>query len=41
MKSKDVADPFRQGMFTIATATARAEKEWLEGTLAVLDPRGE
>ena len=38
VRSKDVADPFRQGMFTIAKATGRAEKEWLEKTLAVLDP---
>jgi hypothetical protein len=33
-------DPFRQGMFAIAMATARAEKEWLDKTIADLDPPG-
>jgi DNA-binding PadR family transcriptional regulator len=40
VRSKDVEDPFRQGMFAIAKATARAEKEWLEKTIADLDPPG-
>lgn len=38
VRSKDVTDPFRQGMFTIAKATGRAEKEWLEKTITDLDP---
>jgi DNA-binding PadR family transcriptional regulator len=38
VRSKEVADPFRQGMFAIAKATGRAEKEWLEKTIADLDP---
>jgi DNA-binding PadR family transcriptional regulator len=38
VRSQEVRDPFRQGMFTIAKATGRAEKEWLEKTLADLDP---
>lgn len=38
VRAKDVTDPFRQGMFAIARATGRAEREWLEKTLADLDP---
>ncbi|GIF16141.1 PadR family transcriptional regulator [Actinoplanes teichomyceticus] len=42
LHADDVDDPFRQGMFEIARATSRAERAWLERTLAELtaDPTG-
>ena len=36
LTSADVDDPFRQGMFEIARATSRAERDWLTRTLARL-----
>lgn len=37
LRAGDFDDPFRQGLFTIATATSRTEIKWLRATLAVLD----
>lgn len=37
VRSAEVDDPFRQGMFEIAGATSRAEKQWLSRTLADLE----
>ncbi|GAA4599015.1 DNA-binding PadR family transcriptional regulator [Actinoplanes octamycinicus] len=36
LRSTDVDDPFRQGMFEIARATSQAERAWLEKTLRSL-----
>ncbi|MBV1853780.1 PadR family transcriptional regulator [Catellatospora tritici] len=42
LRAADFDDPFRQGMFTIATATTRTELAWLRTTLATLaGPTGE
>lgn len=38
LRAADFTDPFRQGLFTIATATTRTELRWLRETLAVLEP---
>lgn len=40
VRSMDVDDPFRQGMFTIAKATSKAEREWLAKTIADLTRAG-
>jgi DNA-binding PadR family transcriptional regulator len=40
MRATDMDDPFRQGMFVIAKATAKAEREWLAKAIADLDPPG-
>ncbi|HEX6871282.1 MAG TPA: PadR family transcriptional regulator [Micromonosporaceae bacterium] len=37
--ARDVDDPFRQGMFAIAKATSKAEKDWLMKTIAQLTKR--
>lgn len=37
LRAADFDDPFRQGLFTIATATTRTELTWLRETLADLD----
>jgi DNA-binding PadR family transcriptional regulator len=37
LRAADFTDPFRQGLFAIATATTRTELRWLRETLAVLD----
>ncbi|GAA1647085.1 PadR family transcriptional regulator [Actinoplanes couchii] len=36
LRAADVDDPFRQGMFEIARATSRAERDWLTRTIAGL-----
>ncbi|MDZ5443343.1 PadR family transcriptional regulator [Micromonospora sp. 4G57] len=36
LRAADFDDPFRQGLFTIATATTRTELKWLRETLATL-----
>ncbi|MGY0236590.1 PadR family transcriptional regulator [Longispora urticae] len=33
VRSRDVADPYRQGMFTVAKASSRAERAWLHSIL--------
>ncbi|MGY0236964.1 PadR family transcriptional regulator [Longispora urticae] len=38
LRARDFEDPFRQGLFTIATATSQTELRWLRATLAELDP---
>ncbi|MFG3437134.1 PadR family transcriptional regulator [Nonomuraea sp. NPDC047897] len=38
LRAADFDDPFRQGLFTIATATTRTELRWLRETLAALEP---
>ncbi|MER5426846.1 transcriptional regulator, PadR family [Streptosporangium canum] len=40
LRAADFDDPFRQGLFTIATATSRAEIRWLRDTLALLESDG-
>ena len=37
LRAADFDDPFRQGLFTIATATSRTELKWLRETIAVLE----
>ncbi|MEV7405228.1 PadR family transcriptional regulator [Streptomyces sp. NPDC091267] len=37
LRAADFSDPFRQGLFTIATATTRTELTWLKQTLAALE----
>ncbi|ACZ87283.1 PadR family transcriptional regulator [Streptosporangium roseum] len=37
LRAADFDDPFRQGLFTIATATTRTELEWLRQTLVALE----
>lgn len=37
LRADDFDDPFRQGLFTIATATSRTELKWLRETLARLE----
>lgn len=37
LRASDFDDPFRQGLFTIATATTRTELKWLRETLATLN----
>ncbi|TWD81227.1 PadR family transcriptional regulator [Kribbella amoyensis] len=37
LRAADFDDPFRQGLFTIATATSRTELKWLRSTLADLE----
>jgi DNA-binding PadR family transcriptional regulator len=34
LRARDVGDPYRRGMFTIAGAAARAERAWLRDQLA-------
>lgn len=34
LRAEDVADPYRQGLLTVARATSRAERAWLAATLA-------
>jgi len=36
LRAADFDDPFRQGLFTIATATTRTELKWLRETIAAL-----
>jgi DNA-binding PadR family transcriptional regulator len=36
LRAKDFDDPFRRGLFTIATATSRTEIRWLRETLTLL-----
>jgi DNA-binding PadR family transcriptional regulator len=38
LRAADFDDPFRQGLFTIATATSRTEIRWLRQTIADLAP---
>jgi DNA-binding PadR family transcriptional regulator len=38
LRAADFDDPFRQGLFTIATATSRTEIRWLRQALADLAP---
>lgn len=40
LRAEEVADPFRQGVLTIARATSRAELGWLRTTLTGLDTEG-
>lgn len=37
LRAADFDDPFRQGLFTIATATSRTELKWLRATLTDLE----
>ncbi|MBE1492462.1 PadR family transcriptional regulator [Plantactinospora soyae] len=37
LRAADFDDPFRRGLFTIATATTRTELAWLRETLATLE----
>ncbi|MFF0312692.1 PadR family transcriptional regulator [Streptosporangium sp. NPDC004379] len=37
LRAADFDDPFRRGLFTIATATSRTEIRWLRETLGLLD----
>lgn len=37
LRAADFDDPFRKGLFTIATATSKTEIGWLRETLAMLD----
>jgi hypothetical protein len=37
LRATDFTDPFRQGLFTIATATTRTELRWLRETLTTLE----
>ncbi|MEV0647947.1 PadR family transcriptional regulator [Phytomonospora sp. NPDC050363] len=37
LRAEDFADPFRKGLFTIATATSRTEIRWLRETIAELE----
>ncbi|MEV6867232.1 hypothetical protein AB0M44_40350 [Streptosporangium subroseum] len=37
LRAADFDDPFRRGLFTIATATTRTELRWLRDTLADLE----
>ncbi|MFI6323612.1 PadR family transcriptional regulator [Nonomuraea sp. NPDC050556] len=37
LRAADFDDPFRQGLFTIATATSRTEIQWLRETLTKLE----
>jgi len=39
LRARDFDDPFRQGLFTIATATSRTELQWLRETLETLEKR--
>jgi len=39
LRARDFDDPFRQGLFTIATATSRTESQWLRETLGTLEKR--
>lgn len=39
LRAADFGDPFRQGLFTIATATSRTELRWLRETLSALAER--
>ncbi|MFI9595232.1 hypothetical protein [Nonomuraea sp. NPDC052265] len=36
LRAADFDDPFREGLFTIATATSRTEIAWLRQTLTAL-----
>jgi hypothetical protein len=36
VRSNEVGDPFRRGMFEIAKATSKAERDWLTRTIATL-----
>jgi DNA-binding PadR family transcriptional regulator len=40
LRAADFDDPFRRGLFTIATATTRTELRWLRDTLADLEAPG-
>jgi hypothetical protein len=40
LRAADFDDPFRRGLFTIATATTRTELRWLRDTLADLEVPG-
>jgi len=37
LRAGDFDDPFRRGLFTVATATSRTELRWLRETLATLE----
>ena len=37
LRTADMNDPFRKGLFTLAAATRRADRAWLETTIADLE----
>ncbi|MEV0087694.1 PadR family transcriptional regulator [Saccharopolyspora sp. NPDC050642] len=39
LRAADMPDRFRRGMLTLAGATSRADRDWLDRTIAELDPR--